>query len=103
MNIHEYQAKAIFRESGVRVQQGNHCTTVEQALSAYDSLGSEIVAVKSQIHAGGRGKGNLYDPESGELVLEGGVKVAFSRDVCRTRCRRNSPWHRERQLTHPVI
>ena len=80
MNIHEYQAKAIFRESGVRVQQGKHCTTVEQALSAYDSLGSEIVAVKSQIHAGGRGKGNLYDPESGELVLEGGVKVAFSRD-----------------------
>ncbi|MEE2630194.1 MAG: ADP-forming succinate--CoA ligase subunit beta [Candidatus Thermoplasmatota archaeon] len=79
MNIHEYQAKAMFRESGVRVQQGEHCTTVEQALSAYDSLGSEVVAVKSQIHAGGRGKGNLYCPDSGELVMEGGVKVAFSR------------------------
>ena len=80
MNIHEYQAKAMFRESGVRVQQGEHCTTVEQALSAYDSLGSEIVAVKSQIHAGGRGKGNLYCPNSGDLILEGGVKVAFSRE-----------------------
>ena len=70
----------MFRESGVRVQQGEHCTTVEQALSAYDSLGSEIVAVKSQIHAGGRGKGNLYCPNSGDLILEGGVKVAFSRE-----------------------
>ena len=80
MNIHEYQAKAMFRESGVRVQDGLHCTSVQEALSAYDSLGSKVVAVKSQIHAGGRGKGKLLSPESGNLVMEGGVKVAFSRD-----------------------
>ena len=80
MNIHEYQAKAIFRESGVRVQDGVHCTSVQQALSAYDSLESEVVAVKSQIHAGGRGKGKLHSPESGDLVMQGGVKVASSRD-----------------------
>ncbi|HJM13232.1 MAG TPA: ADP-forming succinate--CoA ligase subunit beta [Candidatus Thalassarchaeaceae archaeon] len=80
MNIHEYQAKALFRESGVRVQDGVHCTSVEDALAAYDSLGSEIVAVKSQIHAGGRGKGKLYCPSSGDLIMEGGVKVAFSRE-----------------------
>jgi len=80
MNIHEYQAKAMFRESGVSVQSGVHCTTVDQALTAYDSLGSDVVAVKSQIHAGGRGKGDLFCPESGELVMHGGVKVAFSRD-----------------------
>lgn len=80
MNIHEYQAKAMFRESGVLVQQGFHCTTVDQALSAYDSLGSDVVAVKSQIHAGGRGKGDLFCPDSGDLVMQGGVKVAFSRD-----------------------
>ena len=80
MNIHEYQAKAMFRESGVSVQRGVHCTTVEQALSAYDSLGSDVVAVKSQIHAGGRGKGDLFCPDSGELVMQGGVKVAFSRE-----------------------
>ena len=79
MNIHEYQAKAMFRESGVSVQRGVHCTTVEQALSAYDSLNSDVVAVKSQIHAGGRGKGDLFCPDSGELVMQGGVKVAFSR------------------------
>ena len=80
MNIHEYQAKAMFREAGVSVQSGVHCTTVEQALSAYDSLGSDVVAVKSQIHAGGRGKGDLFCPDSGDMVMQGGVKVAFSRE-----------------------
>ena len=80
MNIHEYQAKALFRESGIPVQDGVHCKSVEEALNAYDSLGSGIVAVKSQIHAGGRGKGKLYSPDSGDLVMEGGVKVASSRD-----------------------
>ena len=80
MNIHEYQGKALFRESGIAVQDGVHCTSVEQALAAYDSLGSEVVAVKSQIHAGGRGKGSLYTPETGELAMEGGVKIAFSRE-----------------------
>ena len=80
MNIHEYQAKALFREAGVAVQEGVHCTTVEQALAAYDSLDSKMVAVKSQIHAGGRGKGNLYHPDLGDLVMEGGVKVASSRE-----------------------
>ena len=80
MNIHEFQGKALFRESGIAVQDGVHCTSVEQALAAYDSLDSEVVAVKSQIHAGGRGKGSLYVPDTGELVMEGGVKIAFSRE-----------------------
>ena len=80
VNIHEYQGKALFREEGVAVQDGVHCTTVEQALEAYDSLGSKVVAVKSQIHAGGRGKGNLYCPDTGDLLMEGGVKIAFSRE-----------------------
>ena len=80
MNIHEYQAKSIFHESGVKVVKGIHCTNLEQALEAYDKLDSKVVAVKSQIHAGGRGKGNLYNPESGELIMEGGVKIAFSRE-----------------------
>ena len=83
VNIHEYQGKALFRESGIAVQDGVHCTSVEQALAAYDSLGSEVVAVKSQIHAGGRGKGKLYSPDSGDLVMEGGVKIASSREEVR--------------------
>ncbi|HIE63164.1 MAG: ADP-forming succinate--CoA ligase subunit beta [Methanobacteriota archaeon] len=80
MNIHEYQGKSMFRKAGVNVLEGVHCTSIEDALSAYDSLGSKVVAVKSQIHAGGRGKGTLYSPESGEKVMVGGVKIAFSRE-----------------------
>jgi len=84
MNIHEFQGKALFRECGVPVVEGIHCTSVEQALAAYDDLGSKVVAVKSQIHAGGRGKGNLYDADSGNLVMEGGVKIALSREDVKT-------------------
>ena len=79
MNIHEYQGKQLLRANGVPVLDGVHCTTVNEALAAYDKLGSKVVAVKSQIHAGGRGKGNLYDPNNGDLVMEGGVKIAFNR------------------------
>ena len=67
MKIHEYQAKEIFREYSVRVPAGKAAFTVAEALSAYDTLGSETVVLKAQIHAGGRGKG-------------GGVKLAYSRD-----------------------
>ena len=80
MNIHEYQGKILFKEAGVKVQDGIHCKTVNDALNAYDSLGSKVVAVKSQIHAGGRGKGTLFDQETNDLVMEGGVKIAFSRE-----------------------
>ena len=84
MNIHEYQGKELLRASGVPVLDGVHCKTVDDALAAYDKLNSKVVAVKSQIHAGGRGKGSLYSPTSRELVMEGGVKIAFSRDEVKT-------------------
>ena len=84
MNIHEYQGKRLFREAGVAVLDGRHCTSVNDALEAYDALGSKVVAVKSQIHAGGRGKGILYSPENRDLVMEGGVKIAFSREEVET-------------------
>jgi succinyl-CoA synthetase beta subunit len=80
MNIHEYQGKTLLKAAGVPIVEGIHCTSVEQALAAYDSLGSKIVAVKSQIHAGGRGKGTIYNPETREEVMQGGVKIAFSRE-----------------------
>ena len=83
MNIHEYQAKANFSDSGVKVVKGIHCTNVDEALNAYDELNSDIVAVKSQIHAGGRGKGVLYDPITNDLIMEGGVKIAFSKEEVR--------------------
>ena len=84
MNIHEYQGKALLKQAGVPVLEGVHCTTVKQALEAYDKLGSKVVAVKSQIHAGGRGKGTMYNPETREEVMQGGVKSAFSRDEVET-------------------
>ena len=62
MNIHEYQGKALLKANGVPVLEGVHCTSVEQALMAYDKLGSKVVAVKSQIHAGGRGAGTFLNP-----------------------------------------
>ena len=80
MNIHEYQGKALLKQAGVPVLEGVHCTTVKQALEAYDKLGSKGVAVKSQIHAGGRGNVTMYNPETREEVMQCGVKIAFSRD-----------------------
>ena len=74
----------MLREFGVPVLEGVHCTSVEQALAAYDNLNSKVVAVKSQIHAGGRGKGTLYHPQTREEVMQGGVKIAFSRDEVET-------------------
>ena len=90
MNIHEYQGKALFKQHGVKVVEGVHCTSVSEALDAYDHLQSKVVAVKSQIHAGGRGKGNLYSPGSRDLVMEGGVKIAFSKDDVGTYSRKYS-------------
>ena len=84
MNIHEYQGKALLKANGVPVPEGVHCTTVEQALAAYDALGSKVVAVKSQIHAGGRGKGTLFSPETRDHVMDGGVKIAFSKEEVET-------------------
>ena len=84
MNIHEYQGKALLKSAGVPVLEGVHCTSVKEALEAYDSLGSKVVAVKSQIHAGGRGKGTMYNPQTREEVMQGGVKIAFSKDEVET-------------------
>ena len=63
MNIHEYQSKAILKAYGVNVPNGLPAFSVEEAVENAKKLGSEIVVVKAQIHAGGRGKA-------------GGVKLA---------------------------
>jgi succinyl-CoA synthetase beta subunit len=70
MKIHEYQGKQILKKFGVTVPRGIHCTTVEDAVKAAETLGGSIWVVKAQIHAGGRGKG-------------GGVKVAKSLEQVR--------------------
>jgi succinyl-CoA synthetase beta subunit len=75
MNIHEYQAKQLLQQFGVAVPSGEPCQTVEQARAAAEKIfasGHTLAVVKSQIHAGGRGKGTF---KSG---FQGGVKLAKS-------------------------
>ena len=68
MNIHEYQAKALFEKYGVPVPKGAAATTPEEFTNALSSLPEGPTMVKSQIHAGGRGKGTFTDG------FKGGVK-----------------------------
>ena len=78
MKIHEYQGKQILRTFDVPTPQGGVATTAKQAVKVAENLGGKVWVVKSQIHAGGRGKGSILDPKSRKLVLDGGVKVAKS-------------------------
>jgi succinyl-CoA synthetase beta subunit len=75
MNIHEYQAKQLLSQYGVTVPAGEVCNTPEAAKAIAEKLftkGEKVVVVKSQIHAGGRGKGTF---KSG---FQGGVKLCKS-------------------------
>ena len=67
MKIHEYQGKELFKKHQIKIPVGIPAFSIEEALKAYDLLDSDIVAIKAQIHAGGRGKG-------------GGVKIAKNKD-----------------------
>ncbi len=70
MKIHEYQAKQLFRAAGVAVPQGIVAKTADEAAQAFEALGGPIAVVKSQIHAGGRGKGTFKEsPEQRGVVL----------------------------------
>ena len=71
MNIHEYQAKEVLAKHGVAVPNGIVIDNPDQAESAARKLGTDVVVVKAQIHAGGRGKG-------------GGIKLAKSPREART-------------------
>jgi succinyl-CoA synthetase beta subunit len=73
MNVHEYQAKEVFRRFGIPVPEGKVAETADEALEVARSLNVSPVVVKSQIHAGGRGKGRFK--ELGEKGI-GGVVLA---------------------------
>jgi succinyl-CoA synthetase beta subunit len=70
MNIHEYQGKEVLKQYGVAVPEGKVAFSVDEAVEAAQALGTPVVVVKAQIHAGGRGKA-------------GGVKVAKNIDEVR--------------------
>src|SRR5690349_13450893 len=87
MKIHEYQVKQILLKYGVLVQNCIPIKDVSEfdaAIATLQSLGINQFVVKSQIHAGGRGKGKVYNPNNrGELIQEGGVK--FFTDVTKAK------------------
>src|SRR4249919_1183241 len=82
MNLHEYQGKQILKSFGVAIQEGIVAETPEQAVDAAKKLteetGTKFWVVKSQIHAGGRGKGKIKGTE------QKGVALAKSLDEVKT-------------------
>ena len=84
MNLHEYQAKQLLAQYGVSVPAGDVCQTPEAARKIAEQLlsgGAKLLAVKSQIHAGGRGKGTF---KSG---YQGGVKLFKTAEEVETAAR----------------
>ena len=73
MKIHEYQAKELLRQAGVAVLPGHVADTPQDVASAFQQLGGGVAVVKSQIHAGGRGKGTIR-----EVPGQHGVQVVHS-------------------------
>ena len=88
MKIHEYQAKAILKKFGVAIQDGVAIKSMNEfdgAISTLKDRGVNQFVVKSQIHAGGRGKGKVYNKDNrNELIVDGGVKF-FGSDVEKAR------------------
>jgi len=82
MKIHEYQAKETLKKFNVPVQDGIAIKDISEfdgAINQLQQRGINQFVVKSQIHAGGRGKGKLFNPSKrSELILDGGVKFTTS-------------------------
>ncbi|HVX35903.1 MAG TPA: ADP-forming succinate--CoA ligase subunit beta [Hyphomicrobium sp.] len=77
MNIHEYQAKELYRQYGVPTPNGFPAFSVADAIEAAKKLPGPVWVVKAQIHAGGRGKGKFRESAAGD---KGGVRLAKSID-----------------------
>src|ERR1700757_2173977 len=75
MNVHEYQAKALLSEFGVAISKGVPVLKAVDSDAAAKSLPGPVWVVKSQIHAGGRGKGTFKEAAAGG---KGGVRVVKS-------------------------
>jgi succinyl-CoA synthetase beta subunit len=75
MNIHEYQAKALLSEFGVAISKGAPVLRASDSQAAAKMIPGPVWVVKSQIHAGGRGKGKFKEASAGD---KGGVRIAKS-------------------------
>src|SRR3989337_4388756 len=80
MNSHEYQARELLAKFGVPVPAGYPAMSVEGAAAPAEKLPGPLWVVKSQIHAGGRGKGKFKELGEG---AKGGVRLARSIDEVR--------------------
>jgi len=73
MNIHEYQAKQILKDNGVKIQNGMVATNPKEAIEVgkkiLDEYGCDVLVIKAQIHAGGRGKGKIKETGSNGVVI----------------------------------
>ena len=76
MNLHEYQAKQLLKNFGVRVLGGNPVFQNSEINKAVDSISTPVMVVKSQIHAGGRGAGKFKNSSDDK----GGVRVSMTKD-----------------------
>src|SRR5512134_2096779 len=81
MNIHEYQAKVLLHEFGVPISRGVPVLRASDSDVAAKTLPGPVWVVKSQIHAGGRGKGKFKEASAG---TQGGVRLAKSIDEVKT-------------------
>ncbi|TAM26337.1 MAG: succinate--CoA ligase subunit beta, partial [Nevskiaceae bacterium] len=82
MNLHEYQAKALFARYGIAVPEGRLATSAEQARAMAKELGGDKFVVKAQVHAGGRGKaGGVKLVEGFDAVEETARKMIGTRLV----------------------
>lgn len=73
MNIHEYQAKQILKDNGVKIQNGMVATNPKEAIEVgkkiLDEYRCDVLVIKAQIHAGGRGKGKIKETGSNGVVI----------------------------------
>ena len=92
LNIHEYQAKAILKTFGAPVSAGFPALTPEEAVEAAKKLPGPLYVVKSQIHAGGRGKGKFKELSA---EAKGGVRLAFNIDEVKS--------HATEMLGHTLV
>ena len=76
MNIHEYQAQALFEEFGVPTAKGRPAATPEEAAEVARTLKNGRIVVKAQIHAGGRGKGTFTNGFKGGVHLCDSARAA---------------------------
>ena len=81
MKIHEYQGKQLFKKHQINIPIGIPATSINEALEAYDKLDSDVVAIKAQIHAGGRGKGGGVKIAKNKLDAEKHIKNIFGMNL----------------------